>query len=96
MTCVEGTLVHRRVVVRGAVQGVGFRWSCAQEAARLGVSGWVRNRADGAVETVVEGEPGAVGAMLDFLARGPRHARVTGLEVHEGDPQGLTGFRVEP
>ncbi|SFK30181.1 acylphosphatase [Cellulomonas sp. KH9] len=88
--------MHRRVVVRGVVQGVGFRWSCAQEAARLGVAGWVRNRSDGAVETAVEGAPEQVDAMLAFLARGPRHAHVTGVEVHDAPSQGLTTFEVEP
>lgn len=88
--------VRRRVVVRGAVQGVGFRWWCAQAAASTGVSGWVRNRADGAVEAVVEGDGAQVAAMLAHLADGPRHARVTGVEVQTEPPEGLTGFEVEP
>ncbi|MCM0638599.1 acylphosphatase [Cellulomonas wangsupingiae] len=89
-------VVRRRVVVRGVVQGVGFRWWCAQEADRTGVAGWVRNRLDGAVEVVVEGEQTQVDAMLAHLADGPRHARVTGVDVVAEPPQGLTAFEVEP
>jgi len=84
------------VVVRGVVQGVGFRWWCAREAGRTGVAGWVRNLPDGAVEAVVEGEETQVDAMLTHLADGPRHARVTGVDVVAEPPQGLTGFEVEP
>lgn len=89
-------VVRRRVVVRGVVQGVGFRWSCAREAGRLGVAGWVRNLPDGAVEAVVEGDASQVDAALAYLAHGPRHARVTGVEVHDEPPGGLVGFEVEP
>jgi len=75
--------VRRRVVVSGRVQGVWFRDSCRSEAVTRGVAGWVRNRADGAVEAVFEGEPRAVAAMVDWCRHGPPRARVDGVEVTE-------------
>ncbi len=83
-----------RVVVTGVVQGVGFRWACIREAQRLGVGGWVRNRADGAVEVVVEGEPIAVEELLQWCARGPAHARVSSTDVVTEEPRGMTDFDV--
>lgn len=83
-------------MVQGSVQGVGFRWSCLVEARRLGVRGWVRNRSDGSVEVVAEGDPEAVGALVDWLHHGPRYARVTSVRVSPAQPQGWSGFEVEP
>ena len=68
--------IRRRVVVHGRVQGVFFRDSCRREAQARGVAGWITNRPDGAVEAVFEGEPDAVGALVDFCRRGPRGAEV--------------------
>ena len=80
-----------RVVVRGRVQGVAFRAYTADEARRAGVAGWVRNRPDGAVEAAFEGTRGAVDALLAFVRRGPRAARVEVLEEPlAGDP----GFEI--
>lgn len=86
--------VHRRVVVRGRVQGVFFRDSCRAEAQRLRVAGWVTNRPDGAVEAIFEGEPAAVEAMVEWMRHGPPQAQVSSVEVTEADPTGETGFRV--
>lgn len=83
-----------RVIVEGVVQGVGYRWACVREAERLGVAGLVRNRADGAVEVVAEGGPGAVDRLLEWCARGPRHARVTSTDIVEEAPEGMSGFEV--
>lgn len=88
-------VVRRRVLVWGLVQGVGFRWSCAREAARLGVAGRVRNLRTGDVEIVVEGEADDVGRLIAWAHRGPSGAEVMGVEVVEEEPQGLAGFRVE-
>ncbi|HEX7805666.1 MAG TPA: acylphosphatase [Cellulomonas sp.] len=88
-------MMRRRVVVHGDVQGVGFRWSCAREAERLGVHGWVLNRSDGAVEIVAEGEPAAVEQLVTWAHHGPRHAVVSRVEVTEETPQGLRDFQVE-
>lgn len=86
--------VARRAVARGRVQGVFFRDSTRRHAQTRGVAGWVRNRADGAVEALFEGEPHAVDAMVDFVRSGPGHAEVTDLEVEEREPEGLSGFEV--
>ena len=87
-----GTLIRRRVIVRGEVQGVYFRESTRQEADRRSVAGFARNRADGAVEAVFEGEPDAVEAMIDLVRRGPAAARVEDIELSDEAPQGLSGF----
>jgi acylphosphatase len=83
-----------RVFVAGRVQGVFFRASCAEEARSLGVSGWVRNAADGRVEAVFEGPEAAVETMIGWCRRGPAHAHVDAVDVEEGSPTGETGFRV--
>jgi acylphosphatase len=73
----------KHVVISGRVQGVGFRYSMADEAERLGVTGWVRNRRDGTVEAVVDGEADAVASLLDWARRGPPAARVTDVAISE-------------
>jgi acylphosphatase len=85
---------RRRVVVTGNVQGVFFRDSCRREASSRGVSGWVTNRADGAVEAVFEGEPDAVDSMVDWCSHGPRGADVDSVDTTTEDPEGLSGFDV--
>lgn len=86
--------VRRRVVAHGGVQGVFFRDTTQSEAERRGVSGWIENRADGAVEAVFEGEPDDVDALVSFCRRGPGRASVERLEEIEEEPEGLRGFRV--
>lgn len=80
----------------GLVQGVGFRWSTQTLADKYGLSGWVRNRSDGAVEAELEGTPQAVDSMLAWLRKGPPSASVSHVEVVELPPTGGTGFEVEP
>jgi acylphosphatase len=87
-------MVRRRVIVRGLVQGVFFRDSIRRLAQQHGVSGWVANRADGAVEAVFEGEADAVERLVAFSRRGPRGAAVESVEVIEEEPEGLSGFAV--
>ncbi len=66
------TVERRRIVVRGRVQGVGFRWFVRDFAAELGLSGWVRNLPDGrSVETLVEGPPARVDELVAAIRRGP-------------------------
>jgi acylphosphatase len=84
--------VRNRVVVRGVVQGVGYRFAAARAAGTRGVRGWVRNCADGSVEAVLEGEPAAVASMVEWCRRGPPHAHVREIEVHDEEPEGLAGF----
>ena len=86
--------VRRRVVVHGRVQGVFFRDSARSKAGALGVTGWIRNRSDGAVEAVFEGAPDAVAAMVDFVRRGPGHAQVSRVEEISEPAEGLSGFNV--
>ena len=73
----------RHLRISGRVQGVGFRYSMAEEAERLGVTGWVRNRGDGTVESVVDGDPDALEAIIAWARLGPRGAQVTGVQVTE-------------
>lgn len=69
------------VNVRGRVQGVAFRWYTRQRALSLGLTGWVRNRPDGSVQILAEGEPGDLETFCDWTARGPDHARVDHQEI---------------
>jgi acylphosphatase len=85
---------RKRVVARGRVQGVFFRDSTRREARSAGVAGWVTNRSDGAVEAVFEGDDDAVERMVSFVRRGPGHAELSELEVHDEEPEGLDGFEV--
>ena len=87
-------MIRRRVVVRGHVQGVFFRDSTRRLAQGEGVSGWVRNNFDGTVEAVFEGERKAVERLVSFMQEGPRGAVVERAEVHDEEPEGLSGFSV--
>ncbi|HZT16552.1 MAG TPA: acylphosphatase [Gaiellaceae bacterium] len=87
-------MVRRRVVVRGAVQGVGFRVSLARAARSRGVSGWVRNRPDGAVEAALEGDADDVASVVRWCEDGPRGARVDGVEASDEEPEGAEGFEI--
>jgi acylphosphatase len=88
----------RRATLRihGKVQGVFFRESSRAEAVRLGLTGWVRNRADGTVEAVVEGEPAPLEDFVRWCHRGPPSARVSQVERTDGEPSGeFRTFTVE-
>jgi acylphosphatase len=82
------------VVVSGHVQGVFFRAMCAREARARGVAGWVRNRDDGSVEAMFEGDADAVAGMVSWCRRGPPGASVTDVDVLDETPTGELGFRV--
>jgi acylphosphatase len=81
-------------VVHGHVQGVFFRNTTARRAVERGVAGWVQNNPEGTVESVFEGDPDAVEAMVRFAHEGPRGAIVERVEVTEEEPEGLTRFSV--
>lgn len=85
----------KRVTVEGLVQGVFFRESTRRVALADGVAGWIRNRPDGAVEAVLEGDPEAVDRVVSFMSSGPAGARVDAIQVSEATPEGLEDFRVE-
>ena len=86
--------VRRRVVARGRVQGVFFRDTARQRARQHGVGGWIRNRPDGAVEAVFEGDPAAIERLVAFMREGPRGAQVDELEVVDEEPEGLVQFEL--
>lgn len=86
--------VRQRVVVRGRVQGVGFRASCARRAWQAGAAGWVRNLPDGAVEAVFEGPAPVVEALVDWCRAGPPAARVDAVSCVVEHPAGERGFTI--
>ena len=88
--------VTRRLVVTGLVQGVWYRESMRREAERLGITGWVRNRADGSVETVVQGSAHAVEAITRWAHRGPEHARVDRVQAFPAEGERFAGFEKRP
>jgi acylphosphatase len=86
--------VRFRVVVLGRVQGVWFRESCRRHAIELGLAGWVRNRADGAVEAEFEGAEADVARAVAWCRVGPPAADVAGIDVVPVEPTGTSGFSV--
>jgi acylphosphatase len=86
----------RRFVVRGRVQGVGFRFFVEREAHMLGVAGWVRNNPDGTVEVLAMGSREQLMGLRSRLREGPRAARVDAVDESEASPvPGLNTFRIE-
>ena len=85
----------RRFLVRGRVQGVGFRWFVEREAHILQVAGWVRNNPDGAVEILAQGTREQLAELHSQLREGPRAARVDAVEVSDAEPEaGLISFQI--
>jgi acylphosphatase len=84
------------VLVRGRVQGVGYRYTLRSVADAAGVSGWTRNRGDDSVETEIEGTPDQVDAVLAWMGSGPPGARVDAADVAEISALGESGFEVRP
>ena len=82
----------KRVVITGRVQGVGYRDWMVVQARRLGVAGWVRNRADGAVEALVFSDTDAMEELLRACRRGPRLASVSQIEESWDEPPAEPGF----
>jgi len=81
--------------VSGKVQGVGFRYSAAREAMRLGVNGWVKNAANGDVEVWAEGSPERLELFHKWLKRGPQFSRVDSVDKTDAVPIGCSDFRIE-
>jgi acylphosphatase len=86
----------RRFVVRGRVQGVGFRWFVEREAHMLQIAGWVRNNHDGSVEVLAQGTRDQLLGLRSRLREGPRAARVDAVEETEAQPAAnISSFRIE-
>jgi acylphosphatase len=85
-----------RLVIRGLVQGVGYRWWARGQARRLKLAGWVRNRADGSVELFAVGSAAAIEHLVAACRHGPSAAAVTSVERFEAEDQDLTGFEERP
>jgi acylphosphatase len=94
MKDMEEKSVH--VVVRGRVQGVGYRAWLARCALDLGLKGWVRNRYDGTVEAILLGPASAVEVMLGLCGKGPRFSEVEAVEVSPVVNEGWPDFSVRP
>ena len=90
MAGLTGRTVH--ALVRGRVQGVGFRWFVRQRARALELAGWVRNKPDGTVEFVASGSARAVETLLTIVRTGPPHAVVHELQISDAD-EGEPGVR---
>jgi len=91
----SSNIVRARAIVEGRVQGVFYRDSCCREALRLGVRGWVRNRADRSVEVVAEGPRDRVDQLLDWCRQGPPRAVVSTISVTDEVPRAEREFRVD-
>lgn len=91
---VHRDIVRYRVIVHGLVQGVWFRESCRRQAVALGLSGWVRNRADGTVEAHFEGPEHDVARAVAWCRSGPPAADVTSVDVAVEELEGARGFGV--
>ncbi len=92
----EADVKARRFVVRGRVQGVGFRWFVEREAHILGIAGWVRNNSDSSVEVLAQGTRDQLSGLRSRLQQGPRAARVDDVQESEAKAvPGLTTFRIE-
>ena len=83
-----------RFVVQGRVQGVGYRYFALRQAEALGLTGFARNRADGAVEVVAEGDEGALGDLESCLREGPAFSEVASVEREPIEPRGDAGFHI--
>jgi acylphosphatase len=89
-------MIARRLSIRGRVQGVGYRYAAIDAAERHRIAGWVRNRRDGTVEALVQGDTDPVAAMIEWCRRGPPAARVTEVDIAEVAPESITGFTLRP
>jgi len=96
MSSSEKPIAARRYIVRGRVQGVGFRWFVEREAHLLGIAGWVRNNHDGSVEVLAQGTRDQLSGLHSRLREGPRASRVDNVEISDETPvDGLSSFRIE-
>ena len=88
--------VARHLIIHGRVQGVWYRAWAVQAARELGLTGWIRNRRDGTVEAVVQGEAAAVLKFAELARTGPPHAAVERIDARDADPEPLATFEKRP
>jgi acylphosphatase len=84
-----------KIIVKGRVQGVGYRWSAANEAITIGITGIVKNQPDGSVYIEAEGSREQLELYADWCRRGPRMSRVDSVEINIFPPSGYDDFRIE-
>jgi acylphosphatase len=84
-------MLHYHIIVRGGVQGVGFRYFTRESALACGVNGWVKNRADGSVEVEAEGDEENIAAFIGALKRGSGYSSVESVDIQKID--GISGYR---
>jgi acylphosphatase len=87
--------IRIHLYISGTVQGVGYRFSTASMAKKLGLCGWVRNLPDGRVEAAFEGGKKAVEKMLSWCYQGPVYAMVQDIMVDREQPRGIKGFEIK-
>lgn len=89
-------MAAQRLLITGGVQGVGFRYALQDEARKLGVAGWVRNRSDGSVEALAQGEGDAIEALIAWARQGPPAARVSEVQITPAQEPPHSGFELRP
>jgi acylphosphatase len=92
----DNDITSMRLRIEGFVQAVGFRHFAIEEARKLALDGWIRNRADGTVEALVSGTTQAVEAFVAACARGPAGSRVKSIDLHNAEPPTEKGFHRRP
>ncbi|MCL1961298.1 MAG: acylphosphatase [Desulfovibrionaceae bacterium] len=85
-------IITRHLLIRGRVQGVYYRASMVEQARRLNLRGWVRNRLDGSVEALAQGADAAVQDLIGWARQGPKNARVDAVQVSQAPAQPLAAF----
>lgn len=90
----DGRVIRKHTVVRGKVQGSGFRYYTQLEAMRRGLTGYVRDLPDGSVEAEIEGDDDVVEAFVTWLNTGPTWAEVERVDVTDREPSGRPGFHI--
>ena len=92
----DNDLTSLRMVIEGFVQAVGYRHFAIEEARKLGVNGWIRNRSNGTVEALVSGTTQAVEAFVGACMRGPPGSTIKNIDLHKAEPPTERGFHQRP
>jgi acylphosphatase len=92
----DNDLTSLRMVIEGFVQAVGYRHFAIEEARKLGVNGWIRNRSNGTVEALVSGTTQAVEAFVGACMRGPPGSTIKNIDLHKAEPPTERGFHLRP